>query len=138
MALKAGDGIAFEIKMKVDLEETDASGLEIDLRCGEGRKTTCTFDFKHGVMQVDRNASDGWSKGVSSSTLFLKGKKELDIHIYSDQSSLEIFADQYHNNHANNTIIFISKHLCYVVLFFQHKIQDLFLLFFAINNLLKH
>lgn len=102
MALKAGDGIAFEIKMKVDLEETDASELEIDLRCGEGRKTTCTFDFKHGVMQVDRNASDGWSKGVSSSTLFLKGKKELDIHIYSDQSSLEIFADQYHNNHANN------------------------------------
>ena len=101
-ALKAGDGIAFELKMKVDLEETDASRLEIDLRCGEGRKTTCTFDFEHGVMQVDRNASDGWSKGVSSSTLFLKGKKELDIHIYSDQSSLEIFADQYQNNHANN------------------------------------
>lgn len=102
MVLKAGDGISFELKMKVDLEETDASGLEIDLRCGEGRKTTCTFDLEHGVMQVDRNASDGWSKGSSSSTLFLKGKKELDIHIYSDQSSLEIFADQYQNNHANN------------------------------------
>lgn len=102
MELKAGDGISFEIKMKVDLEETDAARLELDLRCGEGRKTTCTFDFAHGLMQVDRNSSDGWSKGVSSSTLFLKGKKELDIHIFSDQSSLEIFADQYQNNHANN------------------------------------
>lgn len=29
-------------------------------------------------------------------------KTELDVHIFSDQSSLEIFADQYRNNHANN------------------------------------
>lgn len=102
MNLTAGDGISFEMKMRVDLEKTDASRLEIDLRCGEGRKTICTFDFEHGTMQVDRNVSDGWSKGGSHSTLFLKGKKELDIHIFSDQSSLEIFADQYQNNHANN------------------------------------
>ena len=53
-------------------------------------------------MQVDRNVSDGWSKGESHSILFLKRKKELEIHIFSDQSSLEIFADQYQNNHANN------------------------------------
>ena len=32
----------------------------------------------------------------------LKGKKELDVHILSDQSSLEIFTDQYQNNHSNN------------------------------------
>ena len=102
MNLTAGDGISFEMKMRVDLEKTDASRLEIDLRCGEGRKTICTFDFEHGTMQVDRNVSDGWSKGGSHSILFLKRKKELDIHIFSDQSSLEIFADQYQNNHANN------------------------------------
>lgn len=102
MNLTAGDGISFEMKMRVDLEKTDASRLEIGLRCGEGRKTICTFDFEHGTMQVDRNVSDGWSKGGSHSILFLKRKKELDIHIFSDQSSLEIFADQYQNNHANN------------------------------------
>ena len=100
--LKAGDGISFEMKMKADLEQTDADRLEIDLRCGGEKKTTCIFDFKHGIMKIDRNHSDGWSKGISYSTLFLKGKKELDIHIFSDQSSLEIFADNYQNNHANN------------------------------------
>ncbi len=51
---------------------------------------------------MDRNAADGWSKGVSRSVLYLQGKKELDVHILSDQSSLEIFTDQYQNNHSNN------------------------------------
>ena len=50
----------------------------------------------------DRNEADGWSKGVSRSVMHLKGKKDLDIHILSDQSSLEIFTDRYRNNHSNN------------------------------------
>lgn len=102
MNLAAGDGISFEMKMKVDLEETSAKRLEIFLRCGEGKRTVCTFDFEKGEMRVDRNASDGWSRGTSRSILFLKGKKELDIHIFSDQSSVEIFAGQYQTNHSNN------------------------------------
>ena len=51
---------------------------------------------------MDRSNADGWSNGASRSILFLKGKKELDVHIYSDQSSVEIFTDRYQNNHANN------------------------------------
>ena len=51
---------------------------------------------------MDRNEADGWSRGISRSTMFLKGKKELDIHIFSDQSSLEIFTDRYQNNHSSN------------------------------------
>lgn len=100
--MQAGDGVSFEIKMKIDLEHTDAHALEIDLRCGEGRKTRCTFDLEHGEIRVDRNHADGWSHGISRSPLLLKDKKELDIHIFSDQSSVEIFTDDYRNNHANN------------------------------------
>ena len=100
--LSAGDGISYELKMKIDLEQTDADKLELDLRCGDGKQTTCTFDFRKAQMQVDRNNSDGWSKGISKSVLFLKEKKQLDVHIFSDQSSIEIFTDQYQNNHANN------------------------------------
>lgn len=100
--LKAGDGIAFELKMKIDLEETDADKLELILRCGEGKKTVCRFDFKNSELSVDRNEGDGWSRGISRSTMFLKDKRELDIHIFSDQSSLEIFTDQYRNNHSSN------------------------------------
>ena len=100
--LTAGDGVCFELKLKIDLAKTDADKLELALRCGEGRKTVCLFDFKKAEMSVDRNEADGWSRGISRSVMCLKGKKELDVHILSDQSSVEIFTDQYQNNHSNN------------------------------------
>ena len=100
--LTAGDGVSFEMKMKIDLVKTDAEELELDLRCGNGRKVICVFDFKKGQMCVVRDNSDGWSQGTSRSTMLLQGKQELDIHIFSDQSSIEIFTNQYQNNHANN------------------------------------
>ena len=100
--LEAGDGVCFELKLKIYLQRTNADELELDLRCGAERRTICLFHFKKGEMRVDRNAADGWSKGVSRSVLYLQGKKELDVHILSDQSSLEIFTDQYQNNHSNN------------------------------------
>lgn len=100
--LTAGDGVSFELKFKIDLAETDAKQLELELRCGEGKKTVCSFDFRKGELRVDRSQADGWSNGVSRSLLFLKGKTELDVHIFSDQSSLEIFTDQYRNNHSMN------------------------------------
>lgn len=100
--LEAGDGVCFELKLKIDLQRTNADELELDLRCGAERRTICLFHFKKGEMRVDRNAADGWSKGVSRSVLYLQGKKELDVHILSDQSSLEIFTSEYQNNHSNN------------------------------------
>lgn len=100
--LTAGNGVCFELKLKIDLENTDADKLELVLRCGEGKKTVCLFDFKNAEMSVDRNEGDGWSRGISRSVMYLKGKRELDVHILSDQSSLEIFTDQYQNNHSNN------------------------------------
>lgn len=100
--LTAGDGVSFEMKFKIDLERTDAQMLELDLRCGGERRTVCLFDFRRAEMSVDRGSSDGWSRGISRSVMCLKGKKELDVHILSDQSSLEIFTDGYRNNHSNN------------------------------------
>ncbi|MCD8217711.1 MAG: glycoside hydrolase family 32 protein [Clostridiales bacterium] len=100
--LQAGDGVSFEMKMKINLERATAEQFRLQLRCGEGKKTVCLFDFKNAQMSVDRNEADGWSRGVSRSVMYLQGKKELDIHILSDQSSLEIFTDQYRNNHSVN------------------------------------
>lgn len=34
--------------------------------------------------------------------MYLRSAKKSDVHIFSDQSSLEIFTDQYRNNHSNN------------------------------------
>ena len=110
--LEAGDGVCFELKLKIDLQRTNADELELDLRCGAERRTICLFHFKKGEMRVDRNAADGWSKGVSRSVLYLQGKKELDVHILSDQSSLEIFTDQYQNNHSNNIFAKSAESSC--------------------------
>lgn len=101
-ALTAGDGISYELKFKISLPKTDADQIELELRSGEGKKTLCCFDLKKGELSVDRSNADGWSLGKSRSILFLKGKTELDVHVFSDQSSLEIFTDQYQNNHSMN------------------------------------
>lgn len=39
---------------------------------------------------------------MSRSVLRLHHKMNLDVHVFSDQSSLEIFTDHYRNNHSNN------------------------------------
>ena len=100
--LKAGDGISFEMKFVFDLKKTDADSIEMKFRCGDGKETCCIFDLKNGELSVDRQNSDGWSTGVSRSVLLVNDKSELDVHIFSDQSSLEIFTDKYRNNHSNN------------------------------------
>ena len=100
--LTAGDGVAFELRFTLDLEHTDAEKVELSLRCGEGHRTVCTLDLKHSMMYVDRNNADGWSRGVSKSTLFVRDRKLLDVHVFSDQSSLEIFTSDYTINHSMN------------------------------------
>lgn len=100
--IQAGNGECSEIKFILDLQETTADQVELKLRCGEGKKTVCLFDLKKGEMSVDRTSGDGWSIGASRSVLSLNGKRELDVHVFVDRSSIEIFADQYSNNHSNN------------------------------------
>ncbi len=100
--LKAGDGVAFELQMLIDLEKTTCSSFQLLLRCSESKQSIITFDLKTSEMTVDRNNADGWSKGVSRSPLILKNKEFLDIHVFSDQSSIEIFTDNYQTVHSCN------------------------------------
>ena len=100
--LKSDDGIAFELKFNINLRVSNAQQLLVKLRCDEINQTVCIFDLKNGELKVNRNKADGWSKGISHSILFLKEKDVLDVHILSDQSSLELFTDNYQNNHSMN------------------------------------
>lgn len=98
--LKAGS--VFEAKLKINLEKTTAASFHIELRVSEENKTVITFDLEKGEITFDRNQADGWSKGIAKSPLKLLGKKELDIHLYSDKSSVEMFSDGYQNNISCN------------------------------------
>ncbi len=100
--LKAGDGIAFELQILIDLEKTTCSSFQLLLRCSQSKQSVITFDLKTSEMTFDRNNADGWSKGASRSPLILKNKEFLDIHVFADQSSIEIFTDNYQTVHSCN------------------------------------
>jgi beta-fructofuranosidase len=92
-SIQAGDGIAYELTFTIDLIRSDAARLQMNLRCGLGRALRCELDFKKASMSVDRNDADGWSKGISHSSLPLPASGELSVLVLSDQSSVEIFID---------------------------------------------
>ena len=101
-SISAGDGVAFESKLVLDLEKTTAKHVLFKLRSGNGKETMITLDLEKAEMTFDRSNSDGWSEGCSRSALSLKDKNLLDIHIFSDQSSVEVFSSNYQNNHSSN------------------------------------
>lgn len=102
VTISGGDGVAFESRIVLDLERTEAHTIILELRSNGKQKTIVTVDLKKGKLTVDRNSADGWSKGTARSNLFLKGKKTLDIHIFSDQSSIELFSCDYQVNYSCN------------------------------------
>lgn len=101
-ALSAGDGVSFELSFSLDLDVTEASSILLSLRKGSGRELACVFDLEHAQLCIDRNNSDGWSKGVSFSPLSLQGLSRLGVRVYSDQSSVEIFVGEGTNVHSMN------------------------------------
>ena len=74
----------------------------MELRSSDEKKTLVVFDFEKAEISFDRSRADGWSKGIAKSPLNLLGKDYLDIHIFSDQSSIEMFSNHYQNNISCN------------------------------------
>lgn len=105
--LICGDGISYEMKVEISLQKTTAESFSFHLRCSDEHETIVKINFKDSTIEVDRNNADGWSTGSSRSPLNLVNVKILDIHILSDQSSLEVFANDYKVIHSCN--IFASN-----------------------------
>lgn len=102
LAIPAGDGVAFELRLEIDLDKTTAKEFCLELR-SDGEKATCiTYDLKHQTMGVDRSHADDWSTGVTKSPLLLRDRHRMQIHIFADQSSIEAFTDAYQTNHSCN------------------------------------
>ena len=95
-------GCVYETEMRINLKKSTADKIKLNLRMSQGKKTEILFDLKRAEAYFDRNNSDGWSKGVARCPLNLMGKEHLDIHIYSDKISLEIFSNDYQNNFSCN------------------------------------
>lgn len=96
------DGNSFEMMLTIDLTKTTATQFSLKLRCNEELATIATFDLAKQMLYVNRDHSDNWSNGTSKSTLLLQEKERLVIHLFSDQSSIELFTDNYKTNHSLN------------------------------------
>ena len=90
----------YEMKLSINLKESQAECCILRLCGTEDFYTDITADLKNGELRVDRNHSDKWNHGVSRSNLYLQDKERLDLHIFMDQSSVEVFADEYRNVHT--------------------------------------
>ena len=111
--ISGGDGISFESRLILDLKKTEAHRIIMELRSDGEKKTIVTVDLKKGQLIVDRNQSDGWGAGIAQSNLVLKGKETLEIHIFSDRSSIEIFSSNYQMNHSCNIFTEGSQNTVY-------------------------
>lgn len=106
--IAAGDGVHCEIRLSVDRKRTTAKKLMIELRKmpdseipsapeedGKRRVTILAVDLEKGLMSLDRSRTDGKRKGVCSGQ-FQTERDHLDIRIFMDSCSVEVFADDYH------------------------------------------
>lgn len=100
--VKLGRGSAFELSFRVDLAATQAEQLLLKLRSGNGRAVVVTLDLARAGLKVDRSNADGWSRGMCRSPLPLKDREELDVRVFGDTDSLEIFTEQCTVNHSLN------------------------------------
>lgn len=92
-AIEPGDGISYEIEATIDLKSTDASEFGFLLRCGGGRKTAIIFDLKGGRLVFDRSHSDEFSSGVRYCSLESVMRDTVQIHLFADTCSVEVFTD---------------------------------------------
>ncbi len=99
---RAGDGVAYECRIRIDLTRTTASAIQLKLRGNGQEYTRIVFDIRRGEMFFDRSQADGWSRGCSRSPLILPDKEKMEIHIFADQSSIEVFTDGYRTAHSAN------------------------------------
>lgn len=95
-------GCSCEIKVLINLEKTTSQRVKLKLRVNNTREALVLFDLEKAEMCFDRTYADGWSTGIARSEINLKNKRYLDIHIFIDRSSIEVFSNNYQNNMACN------------------------------------
>jgi beta-fructofuranosidase len=85
------DGTSFEWKLEAGFERREGS-LELRIRDNGTSFVAITIDLQNKLLVLDVNTCDPFSQGKRSCKLELKNNR-LDLDIWIDKSSVEIFAD---------------------------------------------
>ena len=82
-----------EIQLNIDLEQTDAKKVIFTLKDTGQHQLKLELDLEHQEVILDRNQADGWSRGKVHTELSQCRRGQLDLDIYLDRSSAEIFLE---------------------------------------------
>lgn len=101
LALTVGDNIHCEWMARFDLAKTHAAVIEIDMRGGKDCGVTARFDLEKGLLVFDRTHTLHHIPYVRQCPLRSASAGSLEIHIFMDTTSIEIFYDNYLTGMSN-------------------------------------
>ncbi len=107
------DGCIYDMELMINRKKSTAKNFELHLRKGQGKETVVKIDFANQCMSVNKENSDGWSKGESKSPLYMDNDL-FDMRILSDTISIEIFAENYFTNHSHNIYADENQNINYI------------------------
>ena len=101
-SLTAGDGVHCEIIASFDLLETSAERIIFQLRSSKNQETKLELDLAQGEMIFDRTRSGNISALKRKCLLESAGQSQLNIRMFLDSISIEIFTDGGRTTMTNN------------------------------------
>lgn len=96
--IDAGDGISYELILDINLKQSNCTTINLGLRSNEEKQTMISLNLKTCEIIFDRSNADGWSQGVCHTVIRDAGNDKLQVRIFSDTSSLEIYTDGNENS----------------------------------------
>ena len=98
LEIKMGDDISGEILLEIDLSSSTAGYFELLVR-----ESKIRFDLQKSEMSVL------WGDNITRS-VFRRGEKRLQVHIFADKNTVEVFTDEYRTAHSCN--VFAGESRC--------------------------
>ena len=102
VCLPADGKMLYEMTLEFDLKNSDAKQIEIEVKADYKHSTKICCDLACSEISIDRNNAEGWSKGKNRCPLESAGKNKLLIHVFVDQSYVEVYTDDYRTVLSSN------------------------------------
>ncbi|MDP2574248.1 glycoside hydrolase family 32 protein [Vibrio penaeicida] len=101
-AFTAGDNIHCEILADIDVSASECESIVFEIRSKGEQKTLIELDFKRGELAFDRSQSGNISALRRTCALESTRDDQLNIRIFMDSISVEIFTDHGRTTMTNN------------------------------------
>lgn len=84
--------------LDINLKQSNCTTINLGLRSNEEKQTMVSLNLKTCEIIFDRSNADGWSQGVCHTVIRDSGNDKLQVRLFSDTSSLEIYTDGNENS----------------------------------------